>query len=253
MSAIIHDACIDGGRVSRRGRPCAVEPELSGPAPRRYRRASATAAPRHLLVLRFAVFNLAAFALLGAAAVQGWINTIVESDVTGLSVGIFAVFFGGLAVCARKVWWVGREQNCAFAYDPCRRSWASDYLAEIAGRGSGSRSITASALQVKIYDRIAVVRHVASSLVLLGLIGTVLGFIVALSGVDPAVAGDPRSIAPMVTTLIRGMSVALYTTLVGAVLNLWLNVNYRILAGGAAKLLTGLVTLGEANARPGQS
>jgi hypothetical protein len=76
----------------------------------------------------------------------------------------------------------------------------------------------------------------------------VLGFVIALSGVNPEAAGDVRAIAPMVTALISGMSVALYTTLVGAVLHLWLMVNYRFLAGGAVKLATSLVALGEANA-----
>ena len=45
------------------------------------------------------------------------------------------------------------------------------------------------------------------------------------------------------------MSVALYTTLVGAVLSLWLTINYHILSSGAVRLATDLVALGEANAR----
>ncbi len=36
-------------------------------------RTGATTVDRYLLVLRFAVFNLAAFALLGAAYLQGWV------------------------------------------------------------------------------------------------------------------------------------------------------------------------------------
>ena len=212
--------------------------------------ADGTAAHRYLLVLRFAVFNLAAFALLGAATVQGWVDTIVAGDGTGLTVAIFGIFLGGFAVSARKVWRVSLELDCVRNFDPCRRSWAADYLREVAGRGSGSRAITASVLRVKLVNRIAVVRHVADSLVLLGLIGTVLGFVIALSGVDPKAAGDVRAIAPMVTDLIHGMSVALYTTLVGAVLSLWLTVNYHILAGGVVKLITRLIALGEANAKP---
>ena len=208
------------------------------------------AAHRYLLVLRFAVFNLAAFALLGAAYLQRWLDVIVEADGTRLSIAIFAVFLGGLAVCARKIWRISTELDCVRNFNPCHRSWAATYLAEVRGRGSGSRAITGSALRVSISSRIAVVRHIANSLVLLGLIGTVLGFIIALSGVDPNAAGDVRAVAPMVTNLIGGMSVALYTTLVGAVLNLWLMVNYHMLASGAAKLLTALVALGEANARP---
>jgi MotA/TolQ/ExbB proton channel family len=207
------------------------------------------AAQRYLLALHFSIVNLAAFALLGAAYFQGWLGRIVEADVSGLSVAIFVVFLAGLAVCGHKVWTIGCELNCVRNFDPCRRSSATTYLKEVAGGESGSRAISASALRVKIGNWIVVVRHMANSLVLLGLIGTVLGFIIALSGVDPATAQDVRAITPMVTDLIRGMSVALYTTLVGSVLNLWLTVNYRILAGGAAKLATELVALGEANAR----
>ena len=61
---------------------------------------------------------------------------------------------------------------------------------------------------------------------------------------------DINRIAPMVSELVRGMSVALYTTLVGAVFSLWLTVNYQLLASGAVKLVTGLVRLGEADAHP---
>lgn len=74
------------------------------------------------------------------------------------------------------------------------------------------------------------VPFVADSLVLLGLIGTVIGFIMALSGVDPAVAADPKAVQPMIVQLIGGMGVALYTTLVGGVLYLWLSINHRLLS-----------------------
>ncbi|QQP92347.1 MotA/TolQ/ExbB proton channel family protein [Skermanella sp. TT6] len=116
------------------------------------------------------------------------------------------------------------------------------------GRDSGSRSILAGNLRLKLSSRVAMVRHLAASLVLLGLIGTVVGFIISLSGVDPAKAGDVASIAPMVTKLIEGMSVALYTTLVGGVLNIWLSINYNMLATGTVNLITEISALGERHA-----
>jgi hypothetical protein len=85
--------------------------------------------------------------------------------------------------------------------------------------------------------------------VLLGLIGTVIGFVIALSGVRPDVVSDVNSIGPMVSTLISGMSIALYTTLVGSLLNIWLMVNVRLLEGGTVKLLTATVEAGERHAR----
>ena len=46
----------------------------------------------------------------------------------------------------------------------------------------------------------------------------------------------------MVSTLISGMSVALYTTRVGALLGLWLTIHYRILSTGTATLYSELLT-----------
>ena len=97
---------------------------------------------------------------------------------------------------------------------------------------------------MKLQARIAGPRHLAGSLVFLGLIGTVAGFMIALSGVDPRRAGDATSVAPMVATLIDGMGLALATTLVGAVINLWLVTCRRMPAHGTAKLVAALLERG---------
>ncbi len=206
--------------------------------------------PPYLPVLRFVLFNMAGFALLTAAYVQGWIDTVIAADGTRLVFVIFGVFLLGLALAGRLVWRISDELNHVSEYKTNEASWAASYFAEVKGRGSGSRAITASALRMKMANRISVVRHFANSLVLFGLIGTVLGFIIALSGVDPERAADVSSIAPLVGDLIAGMSVALFTTLVGAVLNIWLMVNYRILSDSAVNLTAAIVGTGEANERP---
>lgn len=202
-----------------------------------------------LLLFRFAVANLVGFALLGAAYLQGWVDRVIVADSTHLSVAIFIVFLGGLAIAARKVYSISREINYAKAIRRPRWSKAAMYLAEVEGRDAGSRGLAASALRLKLVSRIAIVRQVASSLVLMGLVGTVIGFIIALSGVKPESAADVSTIGPMVATLISGMSVALYTTLVGSVLNIWLMVDYHILATGTVKLITSIVEEGERYAR----
>ena len=73
-------------------------------------------------------------------------------------------------------------------------------------------------VRLKVSNRIAFVNYKANSLVFLGLVGTVIGFIVALSGVDPVTISIAKAVGPLVANLIQGMSIALYTTLVGAVL-----------------------------------
>ncbi len=203
---------------------------------------------RYLLLLRFALVNLLGFALLGAAGAQGLVALALAADPTRLVVVIFLVFLAGFGLCAVRVWQTSRELNRAKVFDPRAPSWAADYLAKLRGRGGDSRAIHASVLRLKLTQRIAGVRQVAGSLVLLGLIGTVVGFIIALSGVDPDKASDFEAAAPMISTLIQGMSTALYTTLVGAVLNLWLMIDYHLLAGGTVKLIGALTELGEAHA-----
>ena len=203
---------------------------------------------QYLLLLRFAAVNLVGFALLGGAYGQGWFGVVVAADSTGLSIAIFAAFLMGLAICTRKVWQTSVELNRAKAVDRRLDGRAGRYLAEVEGRDAGSRALAASALRLKLFSRIAVVRQTANTLVVLGLIGTVVGFIMALSGVRPEAAGDPSAIGPMVSTLIAGMSVALYTTLVGAVFNVWLSIAYHVLATGTVNLFTAIVAAGERDA-----
>jgi len=207
-------------------------------------------AQRYLLLMRFAVFNLVALALLGAAWLKGWVSLILRGDATQLVLIITLVFAYGLVSCAHKVLLTSKEINQTQQPDRYPGSRIDRYLESIRNRDGHVRANCASALKLKLASRIASIRHLANSLVFLGLIGTVIGFIIALSGVDAESAADVSAIGPMVTTLISGMSIALYTTLVGAILNIWLMINYRLLEGGTVTLATTIIELGERHARP---
>ncbi len=204
---------------------------------------------RYLLLLRFTLLNLFGFGLLGAAYAQGLVSDALAADRTYLSLVIFLVFLAGLGLSAFKVWQTSHELNSVRDFESGADTPAARYLAPMVGGNADSRANLVGALRMKIAHRTAIVRHIANSLVLLGLIGTVVGFIIALGGVDPEHAADVKAIAPMVSTLIQGMSTALYTTLVGSVLNVWLMANHQILAGGTVKLITALVELAEVHAR----
>jgi hypothetical protein len=207
------------------------------------------ASRRYLLLLRFAVLNVVALALFAAAWLKGWVALILAGDSTHQVLLIAAVFAYGLVRCAGKICTTNAELNQLSERPFGGSSQVQKYLESIQGHDAQSRSLSASALKMRLLSGIGSIKHIANSLVFLGLLGTVIGFIMALSGVDPQAAGQVESIAPMVTTLIDGMSVALYTTLVGAVLNIWLMVNYRLLEGGTVTLLTAIVELGERHVR----
>lgn len=204
---------------------------------------------RYLLVARFALINVVAGALLVASYLQGWLDGVFDAYLWQLSVFIFAVFVYGLVLCGAKIWRRSVELNDLMAGSPHPESRAGRFLKETENAGPESRTIQADAFRLKLTDNIVDVRHIANALVLLGLIGTVIGFIIALSGVEPGGAANADSVAAMVSTLIKGMSVALYTTLVGAVLHIWLIINYRILTSGTVDLIAGVIRLSESRAR----
>ena len=203
---------------------------------------------RYLLVARFALSNLVAIGLCLAAYLQGWLDGILTAHLRELSLLIFLVFVYGLILCAGKLWQNSSDLNDIKVGAAKENSQAGKYLRHVKAAGSESRAIQAGALRLRLTERIVIVRHIANALIFLGLIGTVIGFIVALSGVDPAAASEVENVKAMVSTLINGMSVALYTTLVGAVFYVWLIINYRLLVTGTVDLISTTLELGEQRA-----
>ncbi len=200
---------------------------------------------RYLLFVRFCLVNLVATALLVGAYLQGWLDGIFAETLRELSGGIVLVFLYGLGLCGVQVWRHSVALNQLKAGAPDPESRIGRYLSRAATAGPESRSLQAGTLRLKLTNNIVVVRHIANALVFLGLIGTVIGFIIALSGVDPETAANAENVVAMVATLIGGMSVALYTTLIGAVLYIWLTVAYRILVTGTVDLIAMTIEMGE--------
>jgi hypothetical protein len=200
---------------------------------------------RHLLVLRFLLLNIVASGLLVAVYLQGWLDGALEGYTGWLTLVICAVFLFGLLLCALRVWHTNQELNALTEDIPPSTSRLGLYLASVTGRSAESRMISANLLRGRLGTQIVVVRQIADSLVFFGLVGTVIGFIVALSGVDPQTSAQVEEVASMVATLVTGMSIALYTTLVGAVLHVWLMVNHRLLATGTSNLFNNIVEIGE--------
>lgn len=62
-------------------------------------------------------------------------------------------------------------------------------------------------------------------LVTLGLIGNVVGFIIALQNIDTGSLGTAEGVQKVAASLLAGMGVAFCSTLVGAVAALWISVN----------------------------
>jgi hypothetical protein len=212
--------------------------------------AAEEAVHRYLLVMRFALLNITMLSLLGMAWLQGWVPALFAHDTTHIVKVIVAAFAAGLAQAAVRVWKLSQELNEIKERRFSPNSRAGRYLADVKTMDGTGRATMAASLKLKLASRLQSLRYIAGTLILLGLIGTVVGFIIALSGVNPATVSDVNAIGPMVSMLLTGMAVALHTTLVGSLLNIWLTLNCRLVETGTVHYLTSLVELGERHARP---
>ena len=163
--------------------------------------------------LRFWVINIIGATLLGLAGVQGWLLTAFQADSSHLSVVIAGILVWGLVMCWRRLRWV---KNAPTA--------------------NKTGKMTDDQLAVEIETQIGPIRTLANHEILLGLIGTVIGLILAFKGLDAASIGDIGLASEMLGQVISGVSVALYTTLAGSLAYLWLFSQFKVLELAAAQM-----------------
>ncbi|HYG89624.1 MAG TPA: MotA/TolQ/ExbB proton channel family protein [Azospirillum sp.] len=187
-----------------------------------------------LLWSRFTAINLFGLAGLALAWINGWVAVVVETDTSYICFMIFVLFLIGVAATAWRIMKLTAELDCIERGEGGR---LDHYRRALATAGSNATR----SLELRLFGRITFIRQIANALVMLGLIGTVVGFVIALNGVSTNAVQDANSISGMVGNMIRGMGVALYTTLVGSVLNLWLGANYQLLVTGTTNLAAALI------------
>jgi hypothetical protein len=73
------------------------------------------------------------------------------------------------------------------------------------------------------------VQWIATHVVRIGLLGTVVGLIIAFSAAGTGASADTEQVKTMIAAVVSGMYVSLYATLLGIGANLWLKINLRLL------------------------
>ena len=202
---------------------------------------------KYLLLLRYSLVNAVGLVFILVVYSQGYLNKAIKSDVTNVVVLIIFIFLIGLMLASLKAFWISRELNHAYSLQKKENSLLNDFIKKSKKLDASSRSNLISSTRINISVKISNIKFIANILVILGLIGTVIGFIIALSGVDGSVSSNPDEVGKMVASLVQGMSVALYTTLAGSILSVWLNICYQILSNGANRLISRIIEVGEKN------
>jgi len=168
----------------------------------------------NLLVYRFVVFNLVMLVMLMASVVMGLgydAFTLDISYITWIIAALFTITLGSTGV---QGWKIAGTIN--------RYKVGQIFLGKNAAQ--------------KRLEKIEHIQSCANWMVTLGLLGTVYGFLIALSGVSVEQASNITGVQKLVTHLIAGAQTALYTTLVGGFFGLWTEVNYRMVKTAAVVL-----------------
>jgi len=86
---------------------------------------------------------------------------------------------------------------------------------------------------------------ISDLMVRLGLLGTVIGFILMLGSLTTVSSIDLQTLQKLLTQMTAGMQVALYTTLSGLTAGILLSFQYQLLDQGANRLMSDIIELSE--------
>lgn len=194
----------------------------------------------------------------------GFIDQVLEADRTGLSLVIGVIFLlscGYLGVSALRL----SRMHCRFLErsrgtrpDSGRRSGdvnAVDEYLDLMSDSCGTDSRHVDAMHAWLAEQVHKGHRlgwfISDSLIRLGLVGTVIGFIIMLGSVYSMQGDEISVLQDLLSSMGGGMQVALYTTLTGISLSLVLSVYCRYLDTGADELVGQVIRHTAGSAREG--
>ncbi len=126
---------------------------------------------------------------------------------------------------------------------PSEEGLLGEFLANLKKKKDGDPSALLTAFADELANRHALGQFASDVLLKLGLLGTIVGFILMLLPVGEIEQFDPSLMQKLLSSMSGGMAVALYTTLAGLITSTLLKLQYHILDASAAELATRLAVL----------
>lgn len=186
-----------------------------------------------LLFFKWILFNSIILYLVSYFYLKGWITVLLVSDISFITPLIFFLIGAGVVLSGFWAFTISKEL--------LNLKKGKDIIKQILPGNIAKDKRVNESLKLVVSSRLSSIRYIAWSLVVLGLIGTVLGFIIVLLGIDPAVVGNVELVGELIANMTTGLGVALYTTLAGTVGNLWLLVNYNMLQTATIQLYSAII------------
>lgn len=159
-------------------------------------------------------------------------TALVDGDPSGISVGILV-----LAVACTV--WVGRRAR--LLAQQARGQAADSWQAAFAADRSAGRPEAAQLLSERTHGPHETAWWFAAAAIKLGLLGTVVGFIIMSLQLGRVQVFDISEVQTLLKQMTNGMAIALYTTLVGLAANLWLGLQLLLLDRMADKVVASIL------------
>jgi len=222
----------------------------------------------HVLLLK----GLLLLAVVGIAFAGAWrhglLHRVWREDMTGISVAITLVFlvataYGSLCLLrlSRALNHLADVQRAIAGADAGRKAALPDgcvsrYIRDLHIKANLSKGRPIDqGLLMDTFE--AELKHghlfgwfIADLLLSLGLLGTVIGFIVMLGPISGLDAGDQSAIKGALAAMSGGMAVALYTTLTGLIGGMLLKIQGFLLDGAVDELIRRTTRLTEVHILP---
>jgi biopolymer transport protein ExbB/TolQ len=213
----------------------------------------------YLLLMRFVIVNAIAGVAFFLVWRTGWVKNILTTDGTYICRIILVFFAGAVVVCSWKLFKMTRDLNIAREYirllkkegniAACEKieqgnSRLALYLTEIKGLSAEDRYSLEADLRENMAHKISGVGNNMTRLVTLGIIGTVIGMKLFITGFEiTGHAADPN-VRELLNAVLPGLNVAVSATLVGGIASFWLEWLFEILESGNGQLISALIKAG---------
>jgi hypothetical protein len=122
--------------------------------------------------------------------------------------------------------------------------------AKAQGRGRIDQTLLLRSLADRLRGSNAFGAFVSDTLMKLGLLGTIVGFIIMLAPIAGLDAADKAAMKSSMGLMSDGMAVAMYTTLAGLVGSILIRIQYYMLDGATQRVFSDAVTLTETRVTP---
>lgn len=211
-----------------------------------------------VMFLRAIIFNAACLALVAFIYQGGRIDAVLKFDTLYISRTIAGLGILGLCAIIARIFQISHELNIAKKYRGLMDSggdkkaadeWLQSTNSRVAEFIQGYRrvlsedkSIFVGNFQMAIARKLSIFGSITDWLTILGLLGTVVGFRIALEVMTDL--KDIGLLVMFVQNISGGLMIAIDTTIVGICAAIWLDVNLKwILHPGAVQLVSEAVNI----------